>query len=129
MNDTTPIKEAESVTRSIARWGSAAAAVIFGLAFVTDETMNAHIASGQAVHIALVVAIFVGYALAWMERFELLGSVIAIAAMTGVYVYCGKDARPNPFFLAVAAPALFHLAAVVFHRSAQRRSKNDAGQK
>jgi hypothetical protein len=62
--------------------------VIFGLAFVTDENLSLHVASGQAIHIALVAAIFVGYALAWMERFEVLGSVIAIAAMIGVCPSC-----------------------------------------
>jgi hypothetical protein len=124
MNATT-IHEAESVTRSIARWGSAAAAIIFGIAFVTDKKLSWDIASGQGVQIALVSAIFAGYALAWTKRFEVLGSVIALVSMIAVFVVYGVkyDSPPNLFFLAIGAPAAFHLMAVMLHRYQRTRGQ------
>ena len=79
------IQEAELVTRSVARWGSAAAAIIFGVAFATDKTLSWDIASGQAVQIGMIVAIFAGYTLAWTKKYEALGSLIALAAIIGIY--------------------------------------------
>ncbi|MGI9457757.1 MAG: hypothetical protein ACR2NU_14425 [Aeoliella sp.] len=112
------IVETELVTRSIARWGSVAAAVIFGVTFVTDKTLNWEIVAGQYFHILLVSGIFVGYALALTVRFEVLGSVIALASMLGAFFYerinTGSDT--SLVFLAVGAPALFHVVAVVLHR-------------
>jgi hypothetical protein len=120
------IHEAEFVTRSIARWGSAAAAIIFGLAFIADPVLSREIVFGSAVPIGLTVAMFAGYTLAWTERFEVLGSVIALvsmiaayfANMTALYLYGGPLSvhLPNPLFLAVGIPALIHLVAVVLHR-------------
>jgi hypothetical protein len=123
MNATT-IHEAEFVTRSIARWGSAAAAIIFGLAFITDPALTRDRVFDSAVPIGLTVAIFAGYALAWTERFETLGSVIALVSMIAAYLahvqvmYGGflPVYLPNPFVLAVGIPALIHLVAVVLHR-------------
>ena len=120
MNATT-IHEAESVTRSIARWGSAAAAIIFGFAFVTDEMLRWYIDPSQVFQIGTIMAIsaiFVGYALAWLNRFEVLGSVIALVSMAAVYVICilTDNVPPGLFFLAVGLPALFHLVAVGLHR-------------
>jgi hypothetical protein len=124
MNATT-IHEAESVTRSIARWGSAAAVIIFGVAFVTDKMLTWDIVSGQAVQIALISATFAGYALAWTTRFEVLGSVIALVSMIAVFVVYGVkyDAPPNLFFLAIGAPAAFHLVAVMLHRYQRTRGQ------
>lgn len=67
------------------------------------------------------MTIFVGYAMAWTKRFEVLGSVIALATMIGVFVYGLSQGAPGfpepaPIFLAVGAPALFHLVAVMLHR-------------
>ena len=123
MNATT-IHEAESVTRSVARWGSGAAAVIFGLAFIADPELSWEIVFTSAVPIGLTVAMFAGYALAWTERFEVLGSVIALVSMIAAYLanvvvqYGGflPVYLPHPFFLAVGLPAFIHLAAVVLHR-------------
>jgi hypothetical protein len=123
MNVTT-IHEAESVTRSIARWGSAAAAIIFGLAFIVDPMLSREVVFAAAVPIGLTVAMFAGYALAWTRRFEVLGSVIALASMIAAHlanvivVYGGSLPAhfPNPFFLALGIPALIHLMAVVLHR-------------
>ncbi len=116
--NTRAIREAESVTRSIARWGSGIAAVVFGIAFLVDDTLSWEIISGQAWQIAMVVAIFLGYALAWTERFEITGSAVALAAMFGVCLYTllNTHAWPDLFFLAVGAPAFFHLVAVGLHR-------------
>jgi len=110
--------EAESVTRSIARWGSAAAAIIFGTALVTDKALSWDVVSGQWIHIgilAAIFAIFMGYALAWAKRFEVLGSVIALISMLAVYaiILATRNVPPNPFFLAVGAPAVFHLITIV----------------
>ena len=119
-NDT--VKEAELVTRNIARWGSLVAAIIFGVAFVTDERLSWEIVVGQADQIALMVAVFVGYALAWTQRFEALGSVIVVVAVVALCTvfWVKSDMPPDPFLLGVAAPALFHLGAVTLRRYAKR---------
>ena len=113
------------MTRSIARWGSAAAAVIFGIAFVTDRALSWHVVSPQVVQVGLIVAMFVGYAMAWARRREALGSVIALASMIAAFVVyaVANYPPPNLFFLAVGAPALFHLIAVILHRYVLKRAR------
>lgn len=121
----TAIQETESVTRTIARWGSAVAAVVFGVAFITDKHLSLQIVSLQLVPIALIVAIFAGYALAWTKRYEAVGSVIALLSVIGAYVAYKLLNPPavTPFFLGVGLPALFHLVAVVLHRMGLTRAK------
>ena len=115
--NTTAIRETEFVTRTIARWGSAAAALIFGIAFLTDHTLHWGMITSQYVHIVLALAIFAGYAMAWSQRFEVLGSVLAVVAIGARYVVGNMHAgyTAAPIFLAVGAPALLHLVAVVLH--------------
>jgi len=118
----------EPMTRSIARWGSAAATIVFGTAFVTDKTLSWDFVSGSPVQIGLIVtlfAIFVGYALAWTKRFEVLGSAIAIVSMTAVYAVflATGNVPPNPFFVVVGTPALFYLIAIVLHHNIPTRVK------
>ena len=123
MNATT-IHETELMTRSIARWGSVVAAIIFGVAFATDPTLSWHIVSKQIAQIMLISVIFLGYALAWTKRFEVLGSSIALLAMIAVYsVMISTGGSPALVFLAVGAPAAFHLLAVILHRYALPRMK------
>ncbi len=118
------IHESETVTRSIARWGSAAAAIIFGVAFVSDQPWAWYTFSVVALPTGLIVAMFAGYALACTKRYEVLGSVIAVVSMIAAYVaymvpIVGNllpGFTPNPIFLAVGLPALIHLVAVVLHR-------------
>ena len=121
------VQEAESVTRSIARWASVAAAIIFGMAFVTDRALSWHTVASQVVQVGLIVTMFVGYALAWTKRFEVHGSVIALVSMIAAYViYMVAFESPPPpdlFFLAVGLPALVHLLAVVLHRYVLTRVK------
>lgn len=116
------IRETETVTRSIARWGSVAAAVVLGIGFVTDEILNWTIATSNLPTISLVAVMFVGYAIAWTERFEVVGSLIALAAMIAIAVYTlavvGK--APDYFPLALGIPAVFHLVAVAFHKRQQQ---------
>ena len=62
---------------------------------------------------------FVFYAFALTKRLEALGSVMALVSMIAayvVYMVILPTSPPNLFFLAVGAPALFHLAAIVLHR-------------
>ena len=122
---TTTVDEAESVTRSIARWGSAAAAVIFGVAFFTDDALSWHIVSCNVVAIGLIVAVFAGYALAWTIRYESMGSVIAVVSTIASYAYYVLAVPPPPsvYFLAIGAPALFHLMAILLHRYLLTRRK------
>ena len=112
------VREAESVTRTIAKWGSAAAAIIFAIGFATDKMRSWEMVTAQSVEIALIVAIFAGYALAWTERFEILGSFIALVAVVAVSILYWKTTSIVPlfFFVAIGAPAAFHLIAVLLHR-------------
>ena len=112
------IRKCELITRSIARWGSVVAAIMFGIAFLTDKSLSYAIVSGQALQIALVLAVFIGYLLAWKKRHEAIGSLLAIAAV-GIYYLWSQvniDFTLGPFYSVVALPALFHLLAVAFHR-------------
>jgi hypothetical protein len=122
----TVIRETEFVTRTIARWGSAAAALIFGVAFLTDHTVSWSMVTVQYAHVVLALAIFAGYALAWSKRFEVLGSVLAVAAIVALFIvgnmHVGYTA--SPIFLAVGAPALLHLVAVVLHDYVWYRPKS-----
>ena len=115
--NTTAIRETEWVTRTIARWGSAAAALIFGVAFLTDRTATWEMITAQYPQILLVAAILAGYALAWAKRFEVLGSILAVVATGALYVFGNMHTglTAAPIFLAVGAPALLHLVAVVLH--------------
>ena len=128
--NTTTIYESEIVTRSIARWGSAAAAIIFGLTFVTDRVLSWHVVSQQLIQIGLIVVMFAFYTLAWTKRFETLGSAFAILSMITAYVaYMVAFERvsnppPSMWFLAVGIPALFHLIAIVLHRYGLYRLKS-----
>lgn len=118
------LTETELFTRSIARWGSVAAAVIFGAAFATDHTLDWSIVAGQYMHILLAFGIFAGYVLAWTKRFEVFGSVVALVSILAIflYTYYTKGFVPSLSLLAVGAPALLHIVAVVLHRSAVSRS-------
>ena len=111
------IRETELVSRTVAKWGSVAAALVFGVAFVTDKSLHWQFIPNQYVHIVLTLFIFAGYALAWTNRSEVLGSVIALASMITLFVYAMvSDIAPPPIFFAVGLPALFHLVAVALHR-------------
>ncbi len=119
MNPTT-LRECESVTRVIALWGSVVAAIVFGIGFLTDNVLSYSLVVGQADQIVLVLLVFVGYLLAWKNGYEVVGSVLALVAIAVFYAWCVlyDEVIPNPFFLVIAAPALFHLLAVAFHRRA-----------
>ena len=120
---TMTMKKTELVTRSIARWGSVAAAVIFAVAFFTDHTLSWDIVAGQYVHVLLVLGIFAGYALALTERFEVQGSIIALIATVALFLYAmAIKILASPLILLVGVPALFHLAAVILHRFLLRRA-------
>ena len=114
------VRECETVTRAIALWGSAVAAIMFGLAFVTDVRLSYEIVSGQIVSIVLTLFVFLGYLLAWRQKYEATGSLIAVAGVAALYVwfYTAYSIIPAPALLAVALPAVFHLIAVRFHRLA-----------
>lgn len=132
----TPTKETEFTTRSIARWGSLAAALLFGIVFVADMftvttgKLRWELISNNAVQIALILAVFVGYALAWTVRYEVLGSAIAVLAIVVVFVYhlLIQEIPLSYAFAWVGVPALFHLIAVLLHKrqASQEPAANDA---
>ena len=118
------IRETELVSRTVAKWGSVAAALVFGVAFVTDKSLHWQYIPNQYVHIVLTLVIFAGYALAWTKRSEVLGSVIALASLVMLFGYAMvSDVAPPPILFAVGLPALFHLAAVALHRFVVLRPK------
>ena len=114
----TAVRECEAVTREIALWGSAVAAIVFGIGFLTDDALTYTLVTGQVDQIGLVLLIFAGYLLAWKRGYEAIGSVLALAAVGVYWAWCliHDEISPDTFFLVVAAPALFHLSAVAFHR-------------
>ena len=114
----TKIHKYELLSRVIARWGSVVAAVMFGIAFLTDKSLSYSIVSGQVFQILLVLAVFAGYLLAWKNKFEVFGSCLSIAAVGSYYVWSQLDMAfsLNPFFAVVTLPALIQLLAVAFHR-------------
>lgn len=118
------IQDTELFTRSIARWASVAAAVLFGVAFLTDTTLDWAAAAGQSISILLTLAIFAGYALALTKRFELLGSVVALASILAIFLYthATRGFTPPLSYLVVGAPALLHIVAVALRRSVLSRS-------
>lgn len=83
---TTILNRAENLARSIARWGSVVAALVFGVGFVTDPALSWHVVSAQLLLIGLNAALFFGSALAWVQRSEVLGSVFAVFSTIAVYV-------------------------------------------
>jgi len=112
------VHEWESVVRAIAIWGSIAAAVIFAVGFATDRALSYDLVISQAWQIALVLMIFVGYWFAWSIRYEITGSMLALAAVAAYWFGCRSYGLgvPYPIFLVVMVPAMLHLAAVALHR-------------
>lgn len=124
MNATT-IRECESVSRAIALLGSVVAAIVFGAAFLTDVVISYPVVAGQADQIVLVLLIFSGYLLAWKKKYEVVGSIVALAAVAVFCAWClfVEKVNPSPYILVVALPALFHLAAVAFQKRNLRVAK------
>jgi len=112
------VRECELVARAVAMWGSLAAAVVFGISFLTDQALSYHLVTSEAEQIGLILLVFAGYLLAWRTRFEVAGSLLALAAAAAYWTWCRTqvDGIPAPIFLVVALPAAFHLSAVAFHR-------------
>lgn len=125
MNATT-LRECESITRVVALWGSVLAAIVFGFGFLTDRMLSYSLVVGQADQIVLVLLVFGGYLLAWKKEYEVIGSVLALVAVTVFYAWCSlyEEVILHPVVLVVAAPALFHLLAVALHRRTLLVSKN-----
>ncbi|TWU28473.1 hypothetical protein [Bythopirellula polymerisocia] len=116
--NTSSLSEFETVNRSVARWGSVAAAILFAVGFLTDPRLSANLVIAQWMQILLILLVFVGYLLAWKNRFELSGSILALFAMAGYWIWCRMcvNQLPDPIVFMLAAPALFHVLAVLFHR-------------
>ncbi len=113
----TPVRPSELVTRRVAQWGSLAAALLFGLAYAMERDHDIFVTSYLATYTGLVVATFVGYAIAWLPRYEVIGSVVALAASLAAYFIATpfEMPLPNAAFLLVGLPALLHLFAVWLH--------------
>lgn len=111
-------REAEVVSRRTAQWGSLAAAVLFGVAYLTDKPNPFYTDPALYAFTAFVVLAFVGYAVAWWPRWETLGSLVALLSTIGALyaAYVAAVHHWSPALLGLAAPAVLHLAAVVFHR-------------
>jgi uncharacterized membrane protein len=108
----------EFLTRRVAQWGSLAAALLFGLAYAMERDHDIFSTYYLATYTGLVVATFVGYAVAWSARYEVIGSVLALAASLGAYFIAPPFDMPlpNPAFLLVGLPAMLHLFAVWLRR-------------
>ena len=68
------VRECELVARAVAMWGSLAAAIVFGIGFLTDRALSYHLVTSEAAQIGLILLMFAGYMLAWRTRFEVAGS-------------------------------------------------------
>lgn len=124
------VHECESVARTIAIWGSIAAAIIFAVGFATDRALSYDLVIGQAGQIALVLVMFVGYWFAWSMRYEIVGSIVALVAVAAYWFWCRSYGLgvPYPIFLVVSVPAVFHLAAVALHRLSSSLDRRADGQ-
>jgi hypothetical protein len=111
-------QEAELITRSVARWGSLTAAVLYGVVWATDKVQDPVLSLDLAVYTTATTLVFVGYALAWREPWEVIGSVLALVATVTAYTCLsfGPMPLPSPLLLLVGVPALLHLLAVGLHR-------------
>lgn len=112
----------ETLTRTIARWGSLVAAVMLAVAYLLDVKHDPFLSFELGAFTTLMVTAMAGYALAWTERWEALGSVVAVVASLGAYflALAFGSVLPNPAFLLVSLPALLHLYAVWLHRHERR---------
>lgn len=124
------ILEIENVSRTAAIWGSAAAAIIFGIGFATDTQLLSSFYAFRVQgltktivfpYFGLLTVIFGSYLLAGKRAWELSGSVLAIIAVFALYAWCLVSHKfyPGPYLVALALPAILHIFAVSIHRASE----------
>ncbi|MEQ8846876.1 hypothetical protein [Botrimarina sp.] len=126
--DAVSSRHAELTTRRLAQWGSVAAAVLFAGAFLTDDKRRL-VDPTVIAYTACVVLTFVGYAMAWRPRYEVIGSLLAIAGLVAAFfvAQCYEQWWPHVLMLGAAAPAVLHLTAVGWRRARHARVQRTHG--
>ena len=125
----------EEITRSVALWTSAFGAAIFAAVFFTTTKglgfQLERFLTGKEesivlpVYLGLILATFLGYLIASKQQHARIGGTIAALSVAAIYGWCeyGSDYSYSvgPFLVALASPALFHLASAELQRTAEKR--------
>lgn len=123
----------EDMSRTVAVWTSASVIIIFtGVFFATNSNFGYHLQQIYAgkeesiklpVFLGMILAVFVGYLLARKKQLAVVGATIAMIATAVIYAWCELWYLDplSPYLLALAGPALFHLASVELDRAAARQ--------
>ena len=117
----------ENLARTVAIWGSAVSAVIFGVAFATDgllfyswyHSLQLEMAFPRVLmFFVLLTVLFGAYMLAGQRKWELSGSLLALSTIAATYGWCefGMEVRLGPYFMVLAFPAVCHVFAVLLPR-------------
>ncbi|MEM9354124.1 MAG: hypothetical protein AAGA92_14025 [Planctomycetota bacterium] len=105
-----------ALLRSAARYGSVAAALIFGLVLVTDRDTVHHLerfASGLdpypelPVFLGLVFGAVLGGFVAWNRRLAASGVALTAASLAAAFAWCAStlDYSLSPFMITLVGPA------------------------
>ena len=126
-------REIENASRISALYGSAIAALTFGIGFAAEKQLTYHVnrlvssqsgSLGLAVFLGLILAVFISYWFAARTKDPIPGSLLAIGFVAAIYGWCrvGLDFFPSPYLAVLVGPALLHIWAVKLSR---RPSKSD----
>ena len=128
------LQKLEGMARTIALWTSLAATIFLAVFFLASYSefnyQFQQYAAGRDVNVfyplffGLMLSAVLGYLLGFSKRLDELGGVITVVAVVGIYwvSYASLGYTLRPEVMALAAPALFHLAAVELRRAAARRT-------
>ncbi len=105
-----------ALLRSAARYGSVAAALVFGFALLADRNTAYHLGrlvSGAdaypdlRVFFSMIAGALLGGFLAWDRRFAPSGVALTAASLTAAFAWCGStlEYSLSPFMVALVVPS------------------------
>lgn len=136
MNDIS-LQKLEKMLRAIAL-GTSIIAILISAAifFATNsyfEYQLQQIFSGKTQNVnlpvlfVLILAAFAGLFLAMKKEYTSLGAAVSLASVLTIFTWCqfGLSQTMSPYFLGLAAPAVFYLVADKLHLAVTLREVND----